>query len=401
MAPAAQAANPPGALLDLAERGDALVLSVSGRLEIGAAGTLWTRALRAAAAQPARPLVIDLAGLVSCDTAGAALLLAMAEVRRGATLPGAPGGTTLPGAPGGTTLPGAPGGTTLQGATPQVAAVLARVRAALAEPPHPPPAPPLPWRVLIVQGLEVAGDGFAYLGEALLAVVHLPARARQFRLVDFLRTADEAGVRAVPLVLLLGLLIGLILAFQSLVPMQRFGADLYVANLVAISLLRELGPLLSSVILAGRSGSAFAAEIGTMKVNQEVDALVTMGIDPMTMLVLPRMAAALLVAPALTVLLELAGIAGMSVVLVGSGIPLAAIETQIIYWVVPADFYQGIIKAVVFGATVAAIGCRAGLSAGHGPRAVGQAATEAVVSGIVATILLDGVFAVILYRLAL
>jgi phospholipid/cholesterol/gamma-HCH transport system permease protein len=370
----APATTPPTARLDTAERGAARVILVSGRLDVAAAGTLWIQALQAVARQPARPLLIDLAGLETCDTAGAAMLLAMAEARAGATL---------------------------QGATPQVAAVLARVRTALAERPPPPPAPPVPWREVIGQGLDIVGDAFAYLGEALLAVVHLPARARQFRIGDFLRTANEAGVRAVPLVLLLGLLIGLILAFQSLVPMQRFGADLYVANLVAISLLRELGPLLASVILAGRSGSAFAAEIGTMKVNQEIDALVTMGIDPMTMLVLPRMAAALLVTPALTVLLELAGLAGMSVVLVGAGIPLAAIGTQIIYWVVPADFYQGIVKAVAFGATVAAIGCRAGLSAGHGPRAVGQAATEAVVGGIVATILLDGLFAVLLYRLAL
>lgn len=374
MPPAAPAARLPGAVLAAAERDGAQVLSVRGRLDIAAAAGLWSDALRAAAASPGKQLVIDLAGLESCDTAGATLLLAMAAARDGATL---------------------------EGARPHVAALLARARTALVEPSRPPPAAPPPWHVVIGQGLALAGDGFAFLGEAVLAVLHLPMRSRQFRIGDFLRTADEAGVRAVPLVLLLGLLIGLILAFQSLVPMQRFGADVYVANLVAISLLRELGPLLAAVVLAGRSGSAFAAEIGTMKVNQEVDALVTMGIDPMTMLVLPRMAAALLVTPVLTVLMELAGLAGMSVVLVGSGIPLAAIGNQIIYWVRPQDFYQGLGKAVVFGAVVAAIGCRAGLAAGHGPRAVGQAATEAVVGGIVATILLDGLFAVLFYRIGL
>ncbi len=374
MTQAAPAARLPAAVLAATERGGARVLSVSGRLDVAAAGRLWLEALRLAAASPARRLVIDLAGLESCDTAGAALLLTMAEARAGAAL---------------------------EGARPQVAAVLARARTALVEPPCPPPVPQPPWHVVIGQGLTLAGDGFAFLGEAVLAVLHLPARSRQFRIADLLRTADEAGVRAVPLVLLLGLLIGLILAFQSLVPMQRFGADVYVANLVAISLLRELGPLLASVVLAGRSGSAFAAEIGTMKVNQEVDALVTMGIDPMTMLVLPRMAAAVLVTPALTVLMELAGLVGMSVVLVGAGIPMAAIRNQIVYWVVPADFYQGIAKSVAFGAVVAAIGCRAGLTADYGPRAVGQAATEAVVGGIVATIMLDGLFAVLLYRLHL
>ncbi len=349
-------------------------LSLRGRLDVTAAGKLWAEALRAAAAQPARTLVIDLADLESCDTAGAALLLAMAEARPGATL---------------------------ANARPQVASVLARAREALAEPPRLPPAPPVPWRVVIVHGLAAAGDGFAWLGEALVAVARLPSRSRQFRSVDLLRTADQAGVRAVPLVLMIGMLMGLIMAFQSLVPMRRFGADLYVANLVAMSLLRELGPLLASVVLAGRSGSAFAAEIGTMKVNQEIDALATMGIDPMTMLVLPRMAAAMLITPALTVLLEIAGLAGMSVVLVASGFPLAAIGNQIIYWVAPSDFYGGMAKAMVFGVAVAAIGCRAGLAAGNGPRAVGEAATEAVVGGIVATIMLDGLFAVLFYRLAL
>ncbi len=367
-------ATAPAAGLASGQRGEAWVLSLRGQLDVAAAGTLWTRALRAAGAQPGRKLVIDIAGLEGCDTAGAAMLLAMAEAQQGAVL---------------------------EGARPQVAAVLARARDALVEPPPPPPAPLVPWRVLIGQGVATAGDGFAWLGEALVAVLRLPARSRQFRGGDFLRAADQAGVRAVPLVALLGVLIGLILAFQSLVPMRAFGADLYVANLVAISMLRELGPLLAAVVLAGRSGSAFAAEIGTMKVNQEIDALITMGIDPMTMLVLPRMAAALLITPALTVLLELAGLAGMSVVLVGAGIPLAAIGNQIIYWVRPKDFYGGLAKAMVFGAAVAAIGCHAGLAAGNGPRAVGHAATAAVVGGIVATVMLDGLFAVLFFRLGL
>jgi phospholipid/cholesterol/gamma-HCH transport system permease protein len=362
------------ATLASADRGEARVLSLRGQLDVAAAGVLWTGALREAAAQPERPLVIDLTALELCDTAGAALLLAIEQERPGATI---------------------------EGAQPHVAAVLERARAALVAPPTPPPSPPVPWHVVIVQGLVSAGDGFAYLGEAVLAVLHVPSRLRQFRRADLMRSADQAGVRAVPLVLLLGLLMGLILAFQSLVPMRRFGADLYVANLVAISLLRELGPLLASVVLAGRSGSAFAAEIGTMKVNQEVDALATMGIDPMTMLVLPRMAAALLVMPVLTVLLEVAGLLGMSVVLVGSGIPMTAIANQVMEWVQPADFYGGLAKAVVFGTVVAAIGCRAGLNAGNGPRAVGEAATAAVVGGIVATIVLDGVFAVLFFRLGL
>jgi phospholipid/cholesterol/gamma-HCH transport system permease protein len=241
----------------------------------------------------------------------------------------------------------------------------------------------------------------AFIGEATVALFRLPVRRRMLRLQDLFSIADGAGVRSLPLLMLLGYLIGLILAFQSAVPMRRFGADIFVANLVAISLLRELGPLLAAVILAGRTGSAFAAEIGTMKVNEEIDALVTMGLDPMTMLVLPRMIAAMLVMPIMTLTLDIAGLLGMTTVMRGFGFPLITIARQVQNWVTPADLYGGVFKAVCFGMAVAAIGCRAGLGTGVGPRAVGLSATAAVVGGIVATIALDGVFALIFYRLHL
>jgi phospholipid/cholesterol/gamma-HCH transport system permease protein len=241
----------------------------------------------------------------------------------------------------------------------------------------------------------------SFIGEAAVAVVRLPARHRMLRLPDLLRTIDAAGLRSLPLLVMLGFLIGMILAFQSAVPMRRFGADIFVANLVAISLLRELGPLLAAVILAGRTGSAFAAEIGTMKVNEEIDALKTMGLDPMTMLVLPRMIAAMLVMPVMTLTLDIAGLLGMATVMRGFGYPFVAIARQVQVWVSAADLYGGLFKAVCFGMAVAAIGCRAGLGTGVGPRAVGQSATAAVVGGIVATVALDGVFALIFYRLKL
>jgi phospholipid/cholesterol/gamma-HCH transport system permease protein len=249
--------------------------------------------------------------------------------------------------------------------------------------------------------LRAATDGIAFLGEAVVALIRLPTRRRMLRGSDLLRYADEAGVRALPLVLLMGFLMGLILAFQSAIPMRQFGADLYVVNLVSISLLRELGPLLAAVILSGRTGSAFAAEIGTMKVNEELDALATMGIDRMTMLVLPRLMAVMLVMPALTLVLDLAGLLGMTVVMRIFGYPLAAVSQQITTAATASDLYGGLFKAVCFGAAVAAIGCWQGFSTGTGPRAVGLSATGAVVGGIVATIVLDGLFALIFYRLNL
>jgi phospholipid/cholesterol/gamma-HCH transport system permease protein len=222
-----------------------------------------------------------------------------------------------------------------------------------------------------------------------------------FRRADLLRITDETGVQAVPLVLLIGGLIGLILAFQSLVPMHRFGADLYVANVVAVGLVRELGPLLTAVVLSGRSASAFAAEIGTMKVNQELDALATMGVDVTTMLVLPRLLASVLVMPVLTVLMEVAGLLGMTLVLAVNGLPPITVAHEVAYAVVPADFFGGLFKAALFGAAIAAIGCRRGLTTGVGPRAVGLSATSAVVGGIVSAILLDGLMAVLFFRLKL
>lgn len=360
--------TPPGATLSTIREDGAVVLAFAGTLDARASGMLWQEATDAAAGQ-AR-VVLDLSRLDACDTTGAALL------------------TDLAAAP----------SAELRGTGSQVQALLDRVRGIGPAPP-PAAAPRITLGEALRGGTMAALGGVAFLGQTAVTVVRLPGRLRQFRRADLLRTADQAGVRAIPLTLLLGTLMGLILAFQSLIPMRRFGADIFVANLVAISLIRELGPLLAAVILAGRTGSAFAAEIGTMKVNQEIDALTTMGIDPVTMLVLPRMLAAILVMPALTVILEMAGLLGMLLVMVGAGWPPVTVANQVAQWVKPSDFFGGLSKAMVFGAVIAGIGCRAGLATGIGPRAVGLAATSAVVGGIVATIVLDGMFAVIFYQL--
>jgi phospholipid/cholesterol/gamma-HCH transport system permease protein len=318
--------------------------------------------------------VFELSDVTFCDVAGATFLAAIEAAH------GAPAEAI--------------------GAEPQVLALLARTRTAGRHKQAVPAAPPTAQQLISEAARQVSAS-VAFIGEAAVALARLPEHRRMLRLPDLLRYIDQAGVRSLPLVLMLGYLIGLILAFQSAVPMRRFGADIYVANLVAISLFRELGPLLASVILAGRTGSAFAAEIGTMKVNEEIDALRTMGLDPMSMLVLPRMITSMLVIPIMTLVLELAGMLGMTTVMRGFGFPLVTIARQVQYWVTTSDLYGGLFKSVCFGMAVAAIGCRAGLNTGVGPRAVGQAATAAVVGGIIVTILLDGVFALIFYRLHL
>ncbi len=346
------------------------VLALRGALDTAAVARLWGAVLRGAERGRGAPLVLDVADASGVATAGAALLSA-ALARHGRA--------------------------TLRGASPAIASLVEQAGRAPAA-----SLPPLrPWTILgaahAVAG--TAAEGTAFLGESLVAAVTLPRRRRQFRIPDLFRLADEAGVRAVPLVLLLGYLMGLILAFQSSIPLRRFGADLFVVNVVALGLLREMGPLLAAVILAGRTGSAFAAELASMKVNEELAALETLGISTVTMLVLPRLAAALAVMPVLTLVLEAAGLLGLLTVMMAFGFPPAAVAGQLLRAVHARDLWGGLFKAVCFGAAVAIVGCRAGLAAGAGPRAVGHAATAAVVGGIVAAILLDGVFSVVFYRI--
>jgi phospholipid/cholesterol/gamma-HCH transport system permease protein len=292
------------------------------------------------------------------------------------------------------------------GAAPDVLAVLERNRTALKAAPLPVEqprdfAPITAFGGTVYGGIQAALSGIAFAGEALVAAFRMLFRPRMFRGAEFLRHLDEIGLRAFPLTLLLGFLIGLILAYQSSIPLKRFGAEIFVPNLVGISLLRELGPLLAGVVLAGRTGSAFAAELGTMTVNEEVNALRIMGIDPMVMLVLPRILAGILVMPVLTLLMNLAGLAGMTVVMETLGFPWSAVSNQLQQWLSLGDLTGGLFKSACFGLVIAAIGCRAGLSAGFGPRAVGDAATAAVVGGIVAIVAMDGVFAILFFRLGI
>ena len=352
-------------------------IGLQGTLTARQLGSLWGKAMHASAAAAGAGLVIDLSQVSKLDSSGAALILAM-ERRHGGTVE-------------------------ITGADAPAQALLAQLRAVKLPVEAPVNAP----RAKPKSGALLAGfrqswrTRIGFFGETLLALYALPANLRLLRRSDFGVIAERAGAQAVLLVLALGYLIGMILAFQSAVPMRQFGADLYVADLVTIALCRELGPLLVAVILAGRTGSAYAAELGTMRVNDEISALVTMGVNPAIMLVLPRIAAAMLVMPALTVVMDAAGLAGMGSVLMAFGYPFAAIKAHIAIASAPADFVQGLVKGVVFAAAVAFIGCRAGLTASGGPRAVGQAATAAVVGGIVATVGLDGLFSIILYRLHL
>jgi len=362
------------AQMQCSEGADGVRLRIAGHLDAAAAARLWRPA--SAAAAGAKQLVIDAADLTGLDTAGAVLLLHLE-----ASIPGAR--TEAP-------------------TDESLAGLLARSRAALAQPVTAAPAA-LPLLAQLGQATLDAGqhglDRVSFLGEAVMAGAGMLLHPWRLRLSEALRHLDEAGLRAFGLTLLLGFLLGLILAFQSSIPMRQFGAEIYIPNLVGISLLRELGPLMAAIILAGRTGSAFAAELGTMTVNEEIDALRIMGIDPIAWLVLPRLLAAALAMPVLALVLSLAGLLGMGTVMVVLGFPPVAVLKQVQNAVQIKDLVGGLFKAAIFGLVVGLIGCRAGLGAGRGPRAVGDAATTAVVGGIVGVVVLDGICAVLFNRL--
>ncbi|WP_348944090.1 MlaE family lipid ABC transporter permease subunit [Chitinibacter sp. FCG-7] len=238
-----------------------------------------------------------------------------------------------------------------------------------------------------------------FIGEAASALAQVIVRPQRLRWREFLRQCELTGANALPIISLISLLLGIILAFQSAIPMRQFGAEMFVANLLGLSLVRELGPLITAIVLAGRSGAAFAAEIGTMKVNEEINALVTFGYQPMHFLVLPRLLAGVCMLPLLAIWSQAIGMLGGALVMQGFGIPLATFWSQLSSQVDAGDFFGGMLKAAAFGLVVASVGCFRGLGTGTGASAVGAATTRAVVNILVLLVITDGILAVVYYHL--
>ncbi|MCX8783777.1 ABC transporter permease [Vibrio parahaemolyticus] len=208
--------------------------------------------------------------------------------------------------------------------------------------------------------------------------------------------ATRAGADAVPIILLIGFLMGVIIAFEIGLVAQQFGAVLFVADGIGISMFRELGPLTTAIVFAGRTGAAFAAEIGTQKVNEEINALHTFGICPVEFLVIPRIYASVLVLPLLTVLADIIGVLGGALVLLKFDISFVQYYHQLLNALSVWDLFFGLIKATTFGFIIAVIGCERGLATGQGSTSVGLAATSAVVSSIIWIVVIDGFFTVLL-----
>ena len=221
---------------------------------------------------------------------------------------------------------------------------------------------------------------------------------KQVRWGDFINAAVEAGLAALPIVGLVAFLIGVILSFQAAIGMEQFGAVSFVGPLAALGIVREMGPLITAILLAGRSSAAFAAEIGTMTVNSEVDALVSGGLSPIRFLVVPRVLAGILVAPILTLYADIVSIFSSMLTMLIYGIPFVNFYNGMIAAVSIEDILSGLLKATLFGVVVSAMGCLRGMQTGTGAAAVGISATRAVVSSIVMIVLVDGIFAFISYK---
>jgi phospholipid/cholesterol/gamma-HCH transport system permease protein len=362
-----------------APRDGSLRLIFTGQLDAATTGTVWLRAATEVTKANTKGVVVDASGIDYCDGAGIALLVHLRNLQDKT------GGTLQ-----------------VDGLRPEFASLLDD---------SVPESPAEPASKRSHRGLvEEIGEGVveiwrdiqilvSFVGELSVALLRAAIHPRSIRWRDALAVAEVVGVNALPIVALISFLMGLIMAFQAAVPLRQFGAELFIANLVGLSILRELGPLMTAIILAGRSGSAFAAELGTMKVREEIDALKTMGLDPVRFLIVPRVVAAVAMTPLLTVFADLIGLLGGAVVMRSLGFPLITYFNQVQYAVSYGSLIGGLVKAFVFGILVAGIGCQRGLQTKTGATAVGESTTSAVVSGIILIAITDGIFSVIYFYL--
>jgi phospholipid/cholesterol/gamma-HCH transport system permease protein len=241
-----------------------------------------------------------------------------------------------------------------------------------------------------------------FLGEITLSFTRLVFGRANFRRGDLWREIEQTGPRALPIVFVISFLVGLILAYLGADQLRMVGAQIYIADLVAIGMVREIGALMTGIIVAGRTGAAFAAQLGTMQVNDEIDAFKTMGISSIDFLVLPRMLALMLMVPLLTLYAGFVGmLAGMVVSATIFDIGVVEYYTEVLRALEPKHFLVGLSKGTVYGAMIAFAGCLRGMQCGRSAESVGQAATSAVVTGILLITITASIMTIVYYRLGI
>lgn len=246
--------------------------------------------------------------------------------------------------------------------------------------------------------LTTGRDILTFIGASVVALARDLANPRTARWDGFWRILERAGSDAVPIVTALSFLMGAILAFQAAIQLRKFGANIFVADLVSVSICVEMGPLLTAIIIAGRSGAAFAAHIGTMRVTEEIDALSVMAIDPIRYLVTPRVVAVALVCPCLTLFADAVGVAGGCLVAAASlDITPTTFFNQVHKILEVSDVLKGLTKSFAFGVEVAVIGCLRGFQVRGGAESVGSAATSAVVTSVFIIVVTDAIFSMLFH----
>ena len=357
-----------------------MTLAFQGELDVAFTSEAWKALEKSLAGQKISSLEIDASGLSSCDSAGLALLY---HISIGGMTPGVTARVTGLGAE----LEhlfrafSKEDFAALQDHEPACSSLFEDVGAAT-----------LVWWADLRQQVE-------FIGEVTIGIAGGLFRPRRMRWREVFRVFETAGVNALPIVSLLTFLVGMVIAFEAAQPLAQLGAQVFVANLLGLTMTRELGPVMAAIMLAGRSGSAFAAELGTMKVNEELNALQTMGLAPIQFLVVQRVVAGILLTPVLTIYAMYAGLLGGLPVLLGLGFPLRMVLYQVQSGLHLGDLAEGLSKSIVFGGIVASVSCLRGLQTGEGPRAVGESTTRSVVSSIMLIILADALFAAITYSL--
>lgn len=328
-------------------------------------------------------LTLELSGIAKLDTAGAWLIQRLLADRRGS---GQEIGT--------------------RGASEHVAAMLELV-AAQADPRAAPAVRKLPGILEQIgrESVSVLNIGYEFLsfvGEGALTTLRAFAAPRRLRPRMLIKTIEQAGVNALPIIGLLSFLIGVVIAYQSAVFLRQYGANVFLADLVGISMARELAPLMTAIIVAGRTGSAFAAQIGTMMVTDEVDAIRAMGIRPLEVLVTPKMLGLIIVLPLLTLFADVMGVlGGMVIGRTVLDISAAAFLDRLAQAVSVSSYLVGLAKAPIFAAVIAAVGCYQGFKVRGSAESVGQRTTMSVVQSIFIVIVLDAVLSVMFNRLGI
>ncbi|MEZ7198836.1 ABC transporter permease [Pseudodesulfovibrio karagichevae] len=370
------------ARVSISTRGDGLVVTLSGRLDAAGAASVWSDAVKGADSAGYARLTADCGGVTYMDGAGVGLLLRLKELcaERKAAIELA----------------------NLRDEDSRLLALtwdnfLPKMQAAERE------------RRGLAESLEAYGDEIwrniremiSFVGESAVLLFQAAVHPGRVRWKDVVLACINVGVESMFIIVLIGFLMGLIMSFQSAISLQRFGGEIFVPNMLGLVMFREMGPLVTSILLAARSGSAFAAEIGTMKINEELDALTTMGLSPMRFLVVPKLLATMWMVPLMTMFFNMASLVGGALVMLSMGYPLVTFTSRVFANVGATDFWGGMAKGLVFSFLVAGVGCLRGMQTRSGASAVGLSTTSAVVSGIILIAFADGIFAVAYYYLGL